>query len=238
MKSWNVLFSYLGCLLLSINLVHAEENRDPFEGVNRSIFAFNDKADQYVLKPLASGYRKITPDPVEEGVSNVFANLFEVTTIANGLLQGKFKQAGSDTGRFLINSTVGLFGIFDVATHLGLEKHDEDFGQTLGYWGVPSGPYIVVPLFGPYTIRSGVGDLIQTETTGYVKQFDHPRSRNQVYALDQIQARAKLLDAEELISGDRYIFIRDAYLQSRDSLVNDGVVEDTFGDESFDDDWE
>ena len=215
----------------------AEDNPDPWEGFNRSMFAFNETADKWVLKPTAKAYRTVTPDPVETGISNIFSNLGEVTTIVNDLLQAKFGQAASDTGRFLVNTTVGVLGIFDVASSIGLEEHDEDFGQTLGYWGVDSGPYIVVPFFGPYTLRSGVGDITQAFTTGYLNAIDDARTRNQVYAVDVIQNRAGLLSAEELITGDRYIFIRDAYLQSRESLVKDGVVEDDFGSDDFEDDW-
>ena len=158
----NLIKTAVSSLLLASVLVAqplwAEEladERDPWEGLNRKIFAFNDTLDKYALKPIAEGYQWITPDPVEDGVSNVFSNLWELTTIANDLLQFKFGQAASDTGRFLVNSTVGLLGIFDVASHMGLEKHQEDFGQTLGYWGVEPGPYIVAPLFGSFTLRDG-----------------------------------------------------------------------------------
>jgi phospholipid-binding lipoprotein MlaA len=207
--------------------------RDPWEGLNRSIFAFNDTADKYVLKPIAKGYQWVTPDPVEEGVSNVFSNLWSLTTIVNDLLQLKFGQAAEDTGRFLVNSTVGLLGIFDVATPMGLEGSNEDFGQTLGYWGVNSGPYVVVPLFGPYTVRDGFGRLVDGNTDP-VAYIDDVPTRNQTFGVRVVSDRAGLLEAEKLITGDRYTFIRDAYLQRRDALVNDGVVEDNFGDEDFD----
>ena len=217
-------------------------NPDPLESLNRKIFAFNETADRWILKPVAKGYQKITPDPVEKGIGNVFSNLFEVTTIVNGLLQGKLVQAGADTGRFLINSTVGVVGIFDVASKIGLEKNNEDFGQTLGYWGIGPGPYLVVPLFGPYTLRDGIGDITQAYSTGYVNHIDHPRSRNQFFATDKVNQRAELLKAEELVSGDRYTFIRDAYLQRREYLVKDGQVEDDFGDDEYGegsfDDWD
>lgn len=212
-------------------------NPDPWESWNRKMFAFNDTADRWVLKPVAKGYQWITPDPVETGISNVFSNLFEVTTIVNDLLQFKFTQALSDTGRFLVNSTIGIVGIFDVATPLGLEKHREDFGQTLGYWGVGSGPYIVVPFFGSYTLRSGTGGLAESQTTDVIQYIDPTRSRNQVWLGRVVSNRANLISAEQLITGDRYTFIRDAYLQQRHYLVNDGKVEDTFGDEDFEEDW-
>lgn len=212
-------------------------NPDPWESWNRKVFAFNDTADRWVLKPVAKGYQWVTPDAVETGVSNVFANIFEITTIVNDLLQFKFSQAASDTGRFLVNSTVGLAGLFDVASAIGLEKHREDFGQTLGYWGVGSGPYVVMPFLGSYTLRSGTGGIVESQTTDLVHYVDPSRSRNQVRLTRIVSNRASLIAAESLITGDRYSFIRDAYLQQREYMVNDGVVEDTFGDEDFEDDW-
>ena len=216
----------------------AAHNPDPWEGMNRKIFAFNDAADRWFLKPIAQGYQTITPDPVENGVSNLFANLFEVTTIVNDLLQFKLAQAASDTGRFLVNSTVGLLGLFDVASHIGLEKHNEDFGQTLGYWGVGSGPYVVVPLLGSYTLRSGAGGITESQTTAFSQYVDHVPTRNQLLFAQVIDKRAGLLSAEELITGDRYSFIRDAYLQQREYLTRDGKVEDSFGEEDFDEEWD
>ncbi len=212
-------------------------NYDPWEPFNRSIFTFNDTADHYVLTPLSKGYQWITPAPVEKGIGNMFANLLEITTIANDLLQFKFTQAASDSGRFLVNSSVGLLGFFDVATPIGLEKHNEDFGQTLGRWGVGSGPYLVVPFFGSYTLRSGAGTIADT-TTGYFGRIDHVPTRNQLWAVETLDRRAGLFTAEELITGDRYTFIRDAYLLQREYLLNDGVVEDNFGDEDYEGDWD
>jgi phospholipid-binding lipoprotein MlaA len=207
---------------------------DPLESLNRKVFAFNDVADRYVLKPVAKSYQWVTPDPVEKGVSNVFSNLLEVTTIANDLLQLKGIKAIEDTGRFFINSTIGVLGIFDVASHMGLLKNDEDFGQTLGYWGVGSGPYVVVPLLGSYTFRSGLGAFadVNTDLLDYV---DHIPTRNQAWALRVVDTRKNLFAAEKLITGDRYTFIRDAYLQQRESLVVDGAIQkDSFGEEDFD----
>ncbi|HUH37354.1 MAG TPA: VacJ family lipoprotein, partial [Spongiibacteraceae bacterium] len=169
---------------------------------------------------------------------NVIDNLLEVTTVANGLLQGKFSQATSDTGRFLVNSTVGVLGVFDVASRIGLERHDEDLGQTLGYWGVPSGPFVVVPFFGPFTVRDGLAFVVDTSTTDYLANLDDVRTRNSVTVLRFVSLRADLLKSEDLISGDRYSFIRDAYLQRREYLVRDGKVEDTFGDEDYEEDWD
>lgn len=213
-------------------------NPDPWEGLNRKIYVFNDFFDRNLLVPTARAYQWITPDPVERGVRNVIDNLLEVTTVANGLLQGKFSQATSDTGRFLVNSTVGVLGVFDVASRIGLERHNEDLGQTLGYWGVPSGPYVVVPFFGPFTVRDGLGFLVDTSTTDYLAHLDDVRTRNSVTALRFVSLRADLLKSEDLISGDRYSFIRDAYLQRREYLVRDGKVVDTFGDEDYEEDWD
>ena len=138
--------------------VQAEENNpDPWEGFNRSVFEFNEVLDRNVAKPLAQGYQYITPKPVDDSVTNFFSNLEDVLVIVNDVLQLKFGQALSDTGRVLINTTVGFFGLFDVASKIGLEKHNEDFGQTLGYWGVGSGPYLVLPVLGPSTLRDAFG---------------------------------------------------------------------------------
>lgn len=213
------------------------ETPDPWEGWNRKVFAFNDVVDRYALKPVTKGYRFITPDPLEAGISNAFANLFEIRTIANDILQLKLLQAVSDTGRFVVNSTLGLVGLFDVATVIGLEKHQEDFGQTLGYWGVGSGPYLVLPLLGPNTLRDGIGRFPDSYLDVIPEEVDHVPTRNQLMATRLISARAALFTAEELITGDRYTFIRDAYLQRREFMVKDGVVEDTFGDEDFDESW-
>ncbi|MDY0005462.1 MAG: VacJ family lipoprotein [Spongiibacteraceae bacterium] len=213
-------------------------NPDPWEGLNRKVYIFNDYIDRNLLVPTARAYQWITPDPVQRGVRNVIDNLLEVTTVANGLLQGKFSQATSDTGRFLVNSTVGVLGVFDVASRIGLERHDEDLGQTLGYWGVPSGPFVVVPFFGPFTVRDGLAFVVDTSTTDYLANLDDVRTRNSVTVLRFVSLRADLLKSEDLISGDRYSFIRDAYLQRREYLVRDGKVEDTFGDEDYEEDWD
>lgn len=210
---------------------------DPWESFNRKIYRFNDAADRYFLTPVAKSYQWITPDIVEKGVSNVFSNILDINTVLNDLLQLKFGQALSDTGRFVLNTTVGLVGVFDVASPLGLEKHNEDFGQTLGYWGVGSGPYIVIPLLGPSDLRDGFGTLIDSQTS-IIGEVDHIPTRNQLYALRTIDTRASLFAAEELLSGDKYTFLRDAYLQRREFLVNDGLTEDSFGEEDYDEEWE
>lgn len=206
-----------------------ETTEDPWEGFNRKVFVFNDTLDTYALKPVAKGYRAITPDPVENGISRMFSNLGEIRNVLNDLLQGKFSQAGNDTGRFLVNTTIGLVGFFDVADDLGMPKSDgEDFGQTLGVWGVGEGPYVVLPLFGPATLRDGPAKIVDMMVNP-VSEVDHVPTRNAIYGVDVISTRADLLKAEKLIKGDKYSFIRDVYLQRREHLVEDGHVEDDFG---------
>lgn len=219
-----ILFTSLFMLLMSGCATH---KIDPYESTNRKIHAFNSTADEYVLKPIAQGYKAVVPDPIEQGITNVFANLYDPFISLNQLLQGKPKEALSDLGRFLVNSTIGLFGILDVASKLDLEKHHEDFGQTLATWGVEQGPYIVLPFLGPSNPRDGTALLV--DQYGYLPGYiDNVGARNAVFALWLINKRANLISTEKLISGDEYLFIRDAYLQNRDYLINDGEVEDDF----------
>jgi len=216
--------------------VAEKSDNDPLEGFNRAVFAFNEQADRFVLKPIAQGYRFVTPDPIERGVGRIFSNLGEILNVANSLLQGKMSQAANDSGRFLVNTTIGLGGIFDVADDFGLKQYDdEDFGQTLGAWGVGSGPYLVLPLFGPSSLRDAPARLVD----GYanpINTVDHVPTRNTIYGVQVVSTRAALLDTEKLISGDKYTFIRDVYLQRRDYLVSDGALEDAFGDDYQDQD--
>jgi phospholipid-binding lipoprotein MlaA len=235
-KSLKTLLSAL-LTALAVNAVaddkNAAPNPDPWESVNRKIFVFNDFADRNVLKPIAKGYQWVTPQFLQDGVHNIFDNVGEVGNIANSLLQAKFRYTANDSGRLLVNSTFGLLGFFDVASHWGLEAHDEDFGQTLGYWGVHTGPYLMVPLLGPRTVRDGFGSVADAYSDPIPYAITDVPTRNQVLAGRVIDNRAQLLKAEELISGDRYIFLRDAYLQRREFLVKDGVVEDSFGSDDF-----
>jgi len=201
--------------------------KDPWENFNRAIFTFNDKLDIYALKPVAQGYQAVTPQFLEDGIHNVFGNLGEVGNLGNNLLQGKLHDAGVDTSRFLFNSLFGVFGFFDVATWMGLSRNDEDFGQTLGAWGLASGPYLVLPLLGPSSVRDAAGKIPDSQLQPYPYVGDVP-VRNVSHGLDLIDMRASLLSAEKLIIGDKYAFIRSAYLQSREFKVNDGQVEDDF----------
>ncbi len=218
-------------LLLALIIVPSTyaSDDDPLEPMNRAIFEFNEIVDDNVLKPIAKGYKYVTPDPVEVGISNFFSNLGEIGTITNDLLQLKFAQAGRDTMRFFLNSTLGIFGIFDVATPLGLSKNKEDFGQTLGFWGVPDGPYLVLPFLGPSSFRDGPSMMVDYELSP-VEQLHH-EERQVLQTLDIVDTRARLLRATKILdtaAKDKYIFIRESYLQKRESQVNDGNVKEEF----------
>lgn len=204
---------------------------DPFEGLNRAVFVFNDALDTYALRPIALGYRYITPDFVETGVSNFFDNLADVSNVLNNGLQGKFADAGTDLSRLVFNTTIGLLGLFDVATEMGLAQHDEDFGQTLGVWGVSSGPYLMLPLLGPSTVRDTAG-LVVDYTTDPVNWLDDQGDKNAASLVRIVDGRSRLLASESLISGDKYSFIRDAYLQRREFAISDGEITD-FDDSNF-----
>ncbi len=208
-------------------------NPDPWQGFNRAMFKFNDTVDRWFLRPLAIGYKAVTPDPLETGIANIFANVLEVPNVVNGLLQGDIKGAGYDTGRLLVNTTLGLGGLLDVAKHMNLPADGrEDFGQTLAVWGVGQGPYLVLPIMGPSTVRDTFGKPVDwyTDPTNYI---DHVRTDNTVRGLSLLNTRAQLLPLERNITGDKYTFIRDVYLQRRAYLINNGVVEDEFGTEDF-----
>ncbi|MGI3747416.1 MlaA family lipoprotein [Pseudomonas graminis] len=202
-------------------------DEDPWEGVNRAIFRFNDTVDTYALKPIAQGYEFITPQFLEDGIHNMFKNVGEVTNLANDVLQVKPEAAGVDTARLIFNTTFGLLGFFDVGTKMGLQRNDEDFGQTLGHWGVPSGPFVMLPLFGPSTVRDTFAKYPDTYTQPW-RYIDHVPTRNTALAVSVVDTRASLLSAEKLINGDKYIFIRNAYLQNREFKVKDGKVVDDF----------
>ena len=220
------LMALVGLSLLSA-MSQAASEEDPWESFNRPIFRFNDTVDTYALKPIAQGYRAVTPQFLEDGVHNVFGNIGDVGNLANNLLQGKLHNAGVDTGRLIFNTTFGVLGFFDVAKHMGLRKNDEDFGQTLGVWGLNSGPYLVIPLLGPSTVRDATGRVPDSFLTPY-PYMDHVPTRNVTRGVQVVDTRANLLQAERLVSGDKYIFIRNAYLQSREFKVKDGQVEDDF----------
>lgn len=196
---------------------------DPLEPFNRGVYKFNDRVDKAVVKPVAKAYNKVVPEPARNMVRNFFSNLDDLVVTLNDLLQLKFAQAASDGSRFVLNSTFGIFGLFNFADKL--EKHNEDFGQTLGYWGVKSGPYLVLPFLGPSSLRDGAGVYVDGQTNA-LGQLEDIRARNQLYATKLVSVRAGLLQQEEVFEDaaniDRYAFIRDAYLQRRLNLVHDG----------------
>jgi phospholipid-binding lipoprotein MlaA len=198
--------------------------KDPFEPLNRGVYKFNDALDKAVVKPAAKGYVKVMPAGGRNMVNNFFSNLDDVLVTLNDVLQFKFTQAVNDGGRFMINTTFGALGLADVAAAGGFPKHHEDFGQTLGYWGVPSGPYLVLPFFGPSSVRDATG-LYVDSITGPTTTMKPPRTRNQTVLVNAVRTRANLLDSESLLeeaSLDRYAFLRDAYLSHRENEVYDG----------------
>ena len=225
MKLQLIALTFLSLIVFSQD--SESNNIDPFEDINRIVFNISDDLDQAVLRPAAEFYSEYTPLFLKNGITNVFSNLSEVDTIVNQLLQGKVWYAAQDTGRFVINSTVGVAGFFDIAGRAGLEKHDEDFGQTLGFWGVPSGFYLFVPFLGPTTLR----DMLAKPTSWFLSgNFSVSDEEASIFlnVLDVIETRERLLIAENLIVGDKYDFVRDAYLQSREYLAADGEIEDDF----------
>jgi phospholipid-binding lipoprotein MlaA len=203
----------------------ARNPRDPLEPLNRTVYQFNEALDKALLKPAAIGYRTVVPQPVRSGVTNFFGNFRDVTSAVNNLLQLKVPRAAGDAGRVAVNSTVGLLGFFDIASRMGLEKHDEDFGQTLGRWGVSEGPYLVLPLFGPSNLRDSIGLVGDYFTDPEFYIFQHTPESYWVFATRVVNVRANLLAVEHMFEQaalDRYAFLRDAYLQRRRNQVYDG----------------
>lgn len=227
---------FLASVLLISGGVGAEPRTDdPLEFINRPLFLVNDVLDRSVLKPVAKGYDYALPQPAKAGVSNFFFNLLDVNNTLNALLQGRLDRAGLNAGRVALNSSIGLFGLFDVASRMGIARERSDFGQTLATWGVPEGPYLMVPLLGPRTVRSGAGAVVDTVASVTAQMVDDNLVRNSAFFMELVSARARLLEADQLISGDRYIFVRDAYLQQRRAMLNDGDVQDDFSD--YEDSW-
>lgn len=228
----------LGLILLAMlqacATVSHPDPADPWEGMNRDILSFNDQVDKFVLKPVAKGYQWITPEFVDTGISNFFSNLKDIGVSVNGFLQAKPKQGGMDTARFLVNSTAGIGGFIDVATMIDLPKHEEDFAQTLAVWGVPRGPYVVIPLLGPSSVR-GVGGYIGdtalhplTYTLFFGSTALSTGLSVGLRTVEIIDVRADFLGAEAVASEaavDRYIFFRSAYMQRRDYLISDGAAQ-------------
>ena len=198
--------------------------RDPFEPFNRGVYRFNDEFDQWIAKPVATGYKKVVHQEIRSRVGNFFSNIQDLMIGVNNFLQGKFEQGVNDWARFAFNSTFGLLGIHDVASDMGLEKHNEDFGQTFGRWGVGPGPYLILPFLSSSTVRDGVGTALDY-TVSPTSEIRPINLRNTLYGLYLVNTRAELLDASRILEEaalDRYVFQRDAYLQRRQSLVYDG----------------
>ena len=198
--------------------------KDPIEGFNRAMFGFNEGLDKVIIKPVATGYEAVLPDPIQTGVANFFSNIADLMIGVNNLLQGKPAQAASDAGRVLVNTTMGFLGIIDVASSMGMEKHEEDVGQTFGRWGMDDGAYVVLPFFGSRTVRDTFG-LAFDVYTDPVAHVDHIPTRNVLLTTRLISDRAEFLKADKVIEEaalDKYSYVRDAYLQRRRSLIHDG----------------
>ncbi|MDR0529285.1 MAG: VacJ family lipoprotein [Zoogloeaceae bacterium] len=216
--------SFLSLLFLSgCAAERAPSAQDPFEGFNRAMFAVHERIDSALLKPAAQGYDALTPLPVKTGAFNFFDNFRDIGRGGNAFLQGKGQEGLSGWARFLINSTVGLFGVFDVASEMDVSRGDADFGQTLGVWGVSSGPYLFVPLAGPFTGRDLAGFAVDQSIDPLWRQVeDHPALRNSLLGLSAVQARARLLPADRVLeeaSLDKYAYLRAAYLQRRAAQI-------------------
>jgi phospholipid-binding lipoprotein MlaA len=225
-----------GCVTLPPN--HKPPPQDPWESWNRGVYKFNDKLDRAVAKPIARTYVKAVPQPARTGVSNFFANLKTTTVMVNDALQGKFLAAGNDLVRFVVNTTVGFGGLLDPATQMGLDKNDEDFGQTLGHWGVPPGPFLELPLLGPSDSRDGPARVVDV-FTGPTHYIDNNWVSYGLYGVGFVDTRAALLPLDETLQKvfDPYAFVRDAYLQRRAYLVADGkVTEEPLVDPGADED--
>ena len=220
--------------LLSILFLssYAFTETDPLKDLNQKTHNLNQTLDLQVASPVARFYKRITPDFIEIGITNFTQNVEDLSIGFNNILQGKIKSGFSDLGRFTLNSTIGIGGFLDIATDMGLEKHDEDFGQTLAVWGVPDGPYLVLPGLGPSTMRDTLAMIPDAFLTP-LWLIDHDRTSYSLTAIDSIDTRARYLGLESVVIGDEYLFYRDAYLQSRQFEIKDGEIEDDFDD--FDD---
>lgn len=222
-RLWRPAFA-LAMLVLLNGCATTGMAKDPLEGYNRAMFAFNDGLDRAIVKPLAQGYVAYLPAPLRTGVANFYGNIADVFISVNNLLQGKLPDALSDIERVAVNTTVGLLGVLDVASDLGLEKHDEDFGQTFGRWGVGDGPYIMLPILGPRTMRDAFAHILDSGVDP-ITQLDNVPARNSLFVIRGISDRSDYLAADKIVQEaalDRYAYIRDAYLQRRRSRVYDG----------------
>ncbi len=222
------LMTQLGCLVLLSTLggcaTTAKDPQDPFEGWNRGVQTFNDNLDNYAMKPVARGYRWITPSFVDRGVTNFFSNINDIGVTINDLMQLKVEQTGMDGSRFLVNTIAGIAGFIDVAEMIDLPKHNEDFDQTMGVWGMPTGPYLVLPFFGPSTPR-GVGGLVGDAAMNPISYLDSGIITGGLFAVNTVDLRADNLSTEKIATEaavDRYAFFKSAYFQQREYLIHDG----------------
>lgn len=222
-------YFWLGCVLLLAPVIAHGQTNDPWRETNERIFAFNDFFDQLLVRPVANTYTIVLPRFARQGIGNFFSNLNDINVFVNDLLQLKLDAALSDSGRFFINSTLGVVGFVDVASGMGLRKNEEDFGQTLGVWGIQSGPYVVLPVFGSSNVRDSFGLVLDT-LFNPIQYHDDSEVRLGLFMLQETDTRASLLSMDELVTGNRYLFFREAYVQRREYLVNDGQIDDEFGD--------
>lgn len=216
-------------LLFFVGSPAAAQTNDPWRNSNERIFKLNDYFDQLIVRPVASAYTLFIPRIARQGIGNFFSNIDDINVFVNDLLQFKFDAAMNDSGRFLVNSTLGLGGVLDIASGFGLQKNEEDFGQTLGRWGVGTGPYVMLPVFGASNVRDSFGLVLDT-LFNPIQYHEDESLRFTLFLLRETDSRSGLLALDELITGDRYLFVREAYVQRREYLVTDGQVEDEFGD--------
>ena len=215
--------------LLVLSFSAKSQDYDPWMRLNQHFFSVNDYFDQLLVRPIALTYTNVTPRFFQVGVGNVFDNLQDVNVAINDFLQFKIEDGLSDSGRIIVNSTIGIGGILDVATSMGLYRNEEDFGQTLGVWGFDAGPYVFLPVFGASNLRDSVGMIIDA-LFNPIRYIENIESRYALYLEDELDFRSSLLAYDELIIGDRYLFVREAYIQNREYVVNDGEVINEFGD--------
>lgn len=227
----NVRRAYWALLLLCIlGIAPAQaQTNDPWKNTNERVFKLNDYFDRIVVRPVSVAYTTFTPRIARQGIRNIFSNIDDINVLVNDLLQLKFDAALNDSGRLLVNTTLGMGGILDLASGYGLYKNEEDFGQTLGRWGVAAGPYVMLPVFGASNIRDSFGLLLDT-LFNPIQYHEDESLRLALFLVRETDSRSGRLALDELITGDRYLFVREAYVQRREYLVTDGQVEDEFGD--------
>ena len=224
-----ILIFLISILLFGCATTASLDERDPLENFNRGVYSFNQTMDEIIFNPISKLYKAITPDIIEKGVSNFFSNLGDLSVIANEILQLKFDKAASDVSRVLINSTIGLLGFFDISSEIGLPKHNEDFGQTLAQWGFKSGPYIVVPFFGPATLRDLSALVIDKGMLNPMFYIEDDMTKAGLLTLNYVDFKSRFSNRNDLIGAaslDEYEFIKNAYFEKRAYEINDGKIND------------